>query len=260
MHVLCLKDTISSALRERLGALVVDESPGVEIDRVYRVYGIEFVDGGVWLDILDDGGSHLFIVPMDLFEIVDPELSPSWVAIPGNRGSLWIAPPSFGLDAFMDRLSDGEPAIEDDFVAAIRRVEMDRPRTRIPRPHERSRNRHGDPVWSSKRLVWSLRWLAAAPDAALRAVPPDIDVPSEIAKDVHHWADITLGQDAVEPEVGERLQSILAVFDEMTVDPLEWTTDEFAEGSRWGEQRARASEALRLLGADLIDDGLIGNV
>ena len=48
-----------------------------------------------------------------------------------------------------------------------------------------------DPLnpWRRQELVWSLRWLAAEPEAALAAVP-GVCVPDEIALDIDHWFEV----------------------------------------------------------------------
>jgi hypothetical protein len=79
--------------------------------------------------------------------------------------------------------------------------------------------------WRRQELLWSVRWLAADPKAALAAVPGVVTA-DEIALDLEHWTESL------------------------------WTDDAIAFSPHWREQRRRARELLRELGQERADQQL----
>jgi hypothetical protein len=111
--------------------------------------------------------------------------------------------------------------------------------------------------WRRQELLWSLRWLAADPEAALAAVPGVVTA-DEIALDLEHWTEVAKGWGLVSGTVEALLDEIDREFAAMTEAdrPDLWTDDAIALSPEWGEQRRRARELLRELGEERADHQL----
>jgi hypothetical protein len=111
--------------------------------------------------------------------------------------------------------------------------------------------------WRRQELLWSVRWLAAEPEAALAAVPGVVTA-DEIALDLEHWTEIAKGWGLVSGPVEALLDEIGREFTAMTEAdrPDLWTDDAVAFSPQWREQRRRARELLRELGEERADHQL----
>lgn len=111
-------------------------------------------------------------------------------------------------------------------------------------------------------LVWTVRWLAAEPAAALSVVEDPRIVPDEIAEDLDHWLEVTRGYGLVEGPALELLTQIDETFSRMSgqENAHHWTPAAVASSPEWAEQRDRARTVLALLGQGRADDDLRGRV
>ena len=130
MRVKCLDVSLTSEQKLFLG---VPESVRtrhqITVGATYTVLGLSFVIGshffgsGPVLEILDDASPCISLVPLCLFEIVDPRPSRFWVARKVNDFTLSLWPEEFYEDYFHDRLSDGEPIGVEAFRRVVDRLE-----------------------------------------------------------------------------------------------------------------------------------------
>ena len=113
-----------------------------------------------------------------------------------------------------------------------------------------------DPLnaWRRQELVWSLRWLAAAPEAALAAVPGVVTA-DEIALDIEHWLEVARDWNLLDEPVLSLVVEIARQFDAMSEPGNEdrWTDQAIRTSSEWDMQRERARTALTALGESRAD-------
>ena len=83
----------------------------------------------------------------------------------------------------------------------------------------------GRDAWRRKELIWTLRWLAAEPDAAIAAVD-DIVTADEIALDLDGWLEGTRDRPLIDETTASMLRVINDEFTAMTSGvPSLWTDD-----------------------------------
>lgn len=117
----------------------------------------------------------------------------------------------------------------------------------------------GSNWWRFRELLWTLRWLAAEPDAAIAAAPKYCVV-DEIATDIEHWMMVARGWDLVDPSVLARIEEIDREFAAMF--EANWTDNHRDEdrvllsSPAWARQRDRAREVLALMGEERADSEL----
>jgi len=116
-----------------------------------------------------------------------------------------------------------------------------------------------DPLnpWRRQELVWSLRWLAAEPEAALAAVP-GVCVPDEIALDIDHWFEVARDWSLLEDTTLSLVADIDRQFSAMSEPGNEdkWTDEALMTSAEWALQRERARTALAALGEPRADADL----
>ena len=90
---------------------------GVPLGTEFTVYGIMFREGNVVYNLADTPEGEILVMCLaELFDIVDPRTSKYWECRIPNEGGLCLWPRSwFELEYYHDRLSDGDPEIEEDF-------------------------------------------------------------------------------------------------------------------------------------------------
>ncbi|SRR6266545_1836370 len=113
-----------------------------------------------------------------------------------------------------------------------------------------------DPLnsWRRQELIWSLRWLAAEPRAALAAVP-GICTADEIALDIDHWLNVARDWKVVDKPVLDQIAKIDAQFEAMSGpgnDGL-WTDEALTISREWARQRRRARTVLAKMGESRAD-------
>jgi hypothetical protein len=119
--------------------------------------------------------------------------------------------------------------------------------------------RFDDPLdsWRRQELVWSLRWLAAEPEAAIGAVP-DVVTADEIALDIEHGLEVARDSGLLDDPALSLIIEIDRQFDAMS-EPGNgemWTDQAIATSSEWAAQRERARAALTALGESRADADL----
>jgi hypothetical protein len=116
-----------------------------------------------------------------------------------------------------------------------------------------------DPLnaWRRQELLWSLRWLAAAPEAALAAIP-GVVAADEIALDIDHWLEVARDWNLLDEPVLSLVVEIDRQFDAMSEPGNEdtWTDQAIRTSPEWATQRERAREALAALGESRADADL----
>lgn len=116
-----------------------------------------------------------------------------------------------------------------------------------------------DPLnpWRRQELLWSLRWLAAEPEAAVAAVPGVVTT-DEIALDIGHWLEVARDWDLLEEPALRLVTEIDTHFRAMSEpgNADKWTDQALATSAEWAEQRERARTALALLGESRADGEL----
>lgn len=112
-------------------------------------------------------------------------------------------------------------------------------------------------AWRSQELLWTLRWLAAEPDATLEAVS-DICIADEIALDVDHWYELATQWGLLDRESAALIGAIDEEFRAMTErdDPTLWTDEAIRSSAIWASQRTRARAALASMSAERADSEL----
>ena len=111
----------------------------------------------------------------------------------------------------------------------------------------------GRDAWRRKELIWTLRWLAAEPDAAIAAVD-DIVTADEIALDLDGWLEGTRDRPLIDETTASMLQVINDEFTAMTSGvPSLWTDDAIRQSPEWARQLERARAALVHLGESRAD-------
>jgi hypothetical protein len=107
--------------------------------------------------------------------------------------------------------------------------------------------------WRHEELIWTLRWLAADPEAALRATE-DIVAADEIAEDLNWWYEVTRGWGLLDDATADALRTIDEQFSSMTASPDLWSDHAIRHSREWAGQRERARALLAQLGAERADD------
>jgi hypothetical protein len=116
----------------------------------------------------------------------------------------------------------------------------------------------GHNAWRQQELLWTLRWLAAEPDAAMGAVH-GICTPDEIALDLDHWFEIAQVWGLLDERLIRSIGAINDEFGRMTdLDGELWTDEAFRTSPAWAEQRERARLALATMGESR-DDAHLGS-
>ena len=112
-------------------------------------------------------------------------------------------------------------------------------------------------AWRRQELVWSLRWLAAEPEAALAAVPGVVTA-DEIALEIDHWLEVARGWGLLDARALTLAVEIDRQFDAMSAAGSEhlWTDEAIRTSSVWAVQRERARAALAALGESRADTDL----
>jgi hypothetical protein len=113
-----------------------------------------------------------------------------------------------------------------------------------------------------ERLVWTVRWLAAEPNAALNVVDDPRIVPAEIANDLDTWLEVASEHGLVEGRAHDVLTQIDETFSLMSGEENahHWTPEAVRSSREWAEQRERARTVLALLGQERADGDLRGRV
>lgn len=88
---------------------------GVKAGHEYIVFGITFLSGAPWVDILSQSRTYVYSVPLCLFNVVDGSVSKYWVAKVDQNGNFFLWPPSFYQPYYHDDLSEGVPEVVEDF-------------------------------------------------------------------------------------------------------------------------------------------------
>jgi hypothetical protein len=113
-------------------------------------------------------------------------------------------------------------------------------------------------AWIYERLVWSLRWLAAEPEAALvaldRGFPPDVEMAETLADVLP-----ALGPDIVDQHALDAIRAIDDAFGLMARQEELWTAEAVRTHDLWRHQRERARAVLVMLNEERADDQLHGN-
>ena len=116
-----------------------------------------------------------------------------------------------------------------------------------------------DPLnaWRRQELLWSLRWLAAEPEAALAAVP-GISTADEIALDIGDWLELARQWNLLDERVLGLVAEIDLQFDAMSKPGNEdqWTDQALRTSAEWAMQRERARTVLTALGESRADADL----
>ena len=92
----------------------------VTVGKSYVVLGLTFsnapsllgTDGAI---TYTENDRYILSAPLAMFEIVDPRPSTKWTFGRSQNGEWCFWPPSFFADFYADKLSDGDPAMVDDF-------------------------------------------------------------------------------------------------------------------------------------------------
>jgi hypothetical protein len=110
--------------------------------------------------------------------------------------------------------------------------------------------------WRRQEMLWTLRWLAAEPDAAVTAVP-GVDTPDEIANDLDHWFEIAQQWSLLDARAARLIAAINDEFGRMTDLGADFWSDEAIRSSpEWAEQRERARLVLAEMGESRDDANL----
>ena len=118
MIVRCIAEKLSEEQAHRFSferyRLQGGQSFNLRLGQEYVVYGITIMGGEPWVEIASVF-EYVYSVPLCLFEIVDGRVSRHWEArwFPSGTFALW--PPSFYQEYYHDFLSDGDPAMLEDF-------------------------------------------------------------------------------------------------------------------------------------------------
>lgn len=98
-------------------------SSWLTIGKVYDVLTIEFERQGQWLiRLIGAGKSGAALFPIDSFDVVSSEVSPSWVASWNSDGFFQLAPEKWTQPGFWEQFYDREPealALFDEEVARL---------------------------------------------------------------------------------------------------------------------------------------------
>jgi hypothetical protein len=123
-----------------------------------------------------------------------------------------------------------------------------------------------------ERLIWALRWIAADPELALRAMDgafmnaPARDnsgyVPDELALTLEDALRVARSMEILTPELEEAVGEMDRVFDSISgaENAEHWTPEAVRTSRVWAEQRDRARKALALMGEPRADHDLPGHV
>ena len=110
--------------------------------------------------------------------------------------------------------------------------------------------------WRRQELLWTLRWLAAEPDAALAAVD-GIYTADEIALDLQDWSEIAQQWGLLDETLARMIAEIDREFGEMTErGPDLWTDDAVRTSPEWAKQRLQARVVLAAMGESRADAAL----
>jgi hypothetical protein len=112
-----LPATVLSALSDvpRLKAIGFD-GHFAPIGTEFLVYGIDFLNGNLFYRIGHPPHEQYVIQCLAaLFEIVDPRVSRYWKGRMLSAGEFVLWPPSWFVDFYHDRLSDGDRELVEDF-------------------------------------------------------------------------------------------------------------------------------------------------
>jgi hypothetical protein len=96
----------------------------LSVGREYFVYGLTFLSGAPWVEILEDFG-YLYSAPLCLFEITDARVSRYWQLQIGPDSTVMLWPPSFYREYYFDDLIEGVPDILDDFRKVRTQIEAE---------------------------------------------------------------------------------------------------------------------------------------
>lgn len=123
-----------------------------------------------------------------------------------------------------------------------------------------------------ENLVWAIRWLAADPEPALRALDaaflhePAGDrsayVPDEIALTLGDCLEVARRWDLITPDIDAMLGEIDQTFGSISgsENAEHWTPMAVASSPLWAEQRSRARLVLAAMGQERADGDLPGHV
>jgi hypothetical protein len=116
MRVRCVAQLPNDRQAQELGK---HYSPGQQVFKVsigqeYLVYGMTFLSGVPWVELLEDFG-YLFSVPLCLFEVTDDRVSRHWRVRSSADGRVSFWPPSFYREYYFDDLIEGVPQVLEDF-------------------------------------------------------------------------------------------------------------------------------------------------
>lgn len=87
----------------------------LKLGQEYVVYGISFLGGAPWVEIVGESNTYVYSVPLCLFEITDGTVSKYWVARIDQDGDILMWPPSFYKAYYHDDLSEGILEVVKDF-------------------------------------------------------------------------------------------------------------------------------------------------
>ena len=111
MRVRARTSKISDADRLMIGGSLVRGRMGARVGAEHLVLGLVFsfasprLGSGVWVIYQDQGGNGVML-PMTLFELIDPRASRHWVFHRADEHSVALWPPSFTKDYFFDDASN----------------------------------------------------------------------------------------------------------------------------------------------------------
>ncbi len=94
----------------------------LEVGSVFLVYGINFSKGITYCYIFN--GDHLFEVPFELFEIIDPKVSELWSIKVRKNGDITIWPELFYRENFFENFAEHETKERNEFYSLRRAMEQ----------------------------------------------------------------------------------------------------------------------------------------
>ena len=81
---------------------------GVEVGRQYLVFGMEFRQCIVWVQV-EVAPNELISAPMALFDLTDPTVPDLWEASVADDGGLTLWPAALKTPGFHERILSGDP-------------------------------------------------------------------------------------------------------------------------------------------------------
>lgn len=120
MKIKCIKQKVDNPSIPRIYSDMTEYLP---LDSLYQVFGLRFSKNITYVYIFN--GDHLFEVPIEMFSVIDGEVTCNWKIKVWDDGEVTLWPELFYRDGFLENFAEHEHEEREVFEELRAEVEGD---------------------------------------------------------------------------------------------------------------------------------------